>query len=129
VSWQYILKVIILVAKMTPKFCKIENCSCEAMNSPKKTFTSTALVWLGFYGKCTQCGKYSTKTWNSTNLLLFISSILCLQVIISLLTLPIIKHFISLEISQMVYFLSIHVLLLPMYLKAGFYFLVLTHQQ
>jgi hypothetical protein len=128
-SWQYILKVIILDAKMTPKFCKIENCSCDAMNSPKKTFTSSALVCLGFYDKCAQCGKYSTKSWNSTNLLLFISSILCLQVIISLLTLPIIKHFISLEISQMIYFLSIHVLLLPMYLKAGFYFLVLTHQQ
>lgn len=110
---------------MTPNY---QNTKCEHCNVSKpikKSITSTLFTWLGFYDKCKQCGNISTKSWDVRAILLLVCTILCIQVLVSFIVYPILQFLVAFSSIQMLYFIMIHVLLIPFYLKAAMAFLLI----
>lgn len=104
------------------------NCSNTTKTSKKTTLT-LCLNWLGFYKSCEKCGKRKPKSWNTNSIISLILVVIGIQFFVSLLIFPILKKFIANDILQMIYFISVHVLLVPFYLKFALTFLLLSHKK
>ena len=84
------------------------------------------LNWLGFYSNCEKCGQTIDMYWTTKTILMLILSIMCFQIILSLFLYPILTAFMPAGVTLFLSFVGLHLLLTPLYLKAGIIFTAYT---